>query len=174
MRAEKQNISQEYIVRLNSSPFFIVLDYRGLTVGHFSELRKRLSKAGSEVHVVKNSLFRIAVKESGVADMGGALVGQLAVVTGQQDISAAAKVIKTFQSEFDRPKLKFGYLNSQRLETPDLVALADLPSLDVLRGTIMGLIQAPATKLAATINAPGVQLARVIKAKVDKDSPDQE
>jgi large subunit ribosomal protein L10 len=173
MRAEKQNISQEYIARLNTSPFFIVVDYRGLTVGHFTELRKRLGKAGSEMHVVKNSLFRIAAKETGLEDMGGSLVGQLAVITGQRDISAAAKVIKTFQSEFDRPKLRFGYLNSQRLESSDLVTLADLPSLDVLRGTIMGLLQTPASKLAATINAPGAQLARVIKAKVEKDSPEQ-
>jgi large subunit ribosomal protein L10 len=173
MRAEKQNISQEYVARLNNSPFFIVVDYRGLTVGHFTELRKRLFKAGSEMHVVKNSLFRIAAKEAGLDDLSGALVGQLAVLTGQRDVSAAAKVIKTFQSEFDRPKLRFGYLNSQRLESADLVSLADLPSLDVLRATIMGLVQAPASKLVATINAPGSQLARVIKARVDKEATEE-
>jgi large subunit ribosomal protein L10 len=169
MRAEKQNIGREYATRLNTSPFFMVVDYRGLTVGHFSELRKRLGKTGSQIHVVKNSIFRIAAKEAGLADLGPNLTGQLAVVTGQRDVSAAAKVIKTFQSEFDKPKLKFGYLNSQRLETQDLLALADLPSLEVLRGRILGVIQAPATKLAATINTPGSQLARVIKAKAEKE-----
>src|SRR5512140_3536555 len=104
MRAEKQFIGQEYVARLNTSPFFMVVDYRGLSVGHFSELRKRLGKTGSQIHVVKNSIFRIAAKEAGLADLGGPLTGQLAVVTGQRDVSAAAKVIKTFQSEFDRPK----------------------------------------------------------------------
>jgi large subunit ribosomal protein L10 len=168
MRAEKQRIGQEYIARLNTSPYFMVVDYRGLTVGHFAELRKRLNKAGSQIHVVKNSIFRIAVKEAGLADVGTSLVGQMAVVTGQRDVSVAAKVIKTFQSEFDRPKLKFGFLNNQRLETQDLMALADLPSLDVLRSKILGLLNAPATKLAAMINTPGSQLARVIKAKADK------
>lgn len=172
MRTEKQFIGQEYVSRLNSSPFFMVVDYRGLKVGHFSELRKRLTKAGSQIHVVKNSIFRIAAKEAGLADLSGALAGQLAVVTGQKDVSAAAKVIKTFQSEFDKPKLKFGYLNSQRLETQDLMALADLPSLDVLRGRILGVIQAPATKLAAMINTPGSQLARVIKAKSEQGGAD--
>jgi large subunit ribosomal protein L10 len=103
--------------------------------------------------------------------LSGALAGQLAVVTGQKDVSAAAKVIKSFQAEFDRPKLKFGYLNSQRLETQDLMALADLPSLDVLRGKILGLIKAPATKLAAIINTPGSQLARVIKARSEQGNP---
>jgi large subunit ribosomal protein L10 len=173
MRAEKQNIGQEYVARLNTSPFFMVVDYRGLTVGHFSELRKRLGKSGSQIHVVKNSIFRIAAKEAGLTELGGALTGQLAVVTGQRDVSAAAKVIKTFQSEFDKPKLKFGYLNSQRLETQDLLALADLPSLDVLRGKILGVLQAPATKLAILINTPGSQLARVIKARADKGAPEQ-
>jgi large subunit ribosomal protein L10 len=168
MRAEKQYISQEYLTRLNTSPFFMVVDYRGLTVGHFSELRKRLGKTGSQIHVIKNSIFRLAAKEAGLADLGQTLAGQLAVVTGQRDVSAAAKVIKTFASEFDKPKLRFGYLNSQRLETQDLMALADLPSLDVLRARILGVLQAPATKLAAMINTPGLQLARVIKAKADK------
>jgi large subunit ribosomal protein L10 len=174
MRAEKQLIGQEYVTRLNGSPFFMVVDYRGLTVGHFTELRKRLTKAGSEIHVVKNSIFRRAAQEAGLSDFGATLIGQLAVVTGQKDVSAAAKVIKTFQSEFEKPKLKFGYLNSQRLETPDLLALADLPSLEVLRGKILGLIQAPATKLAMIINTPGSQLARVIKARSEKGpAPEQ-
>src|SRR5881394_4286135 len=102
MRAEKQIISSEYVARLNNSPFFIVVDYTGLKVGHMTELRKRLNKAGAEVHVVKNSIFRIAAKESGVADMNGSLTGQMAVVTGQKEISSAAKVVKTFGSEFDK------------------------------------------------------------------------
>jgi large subunit ribosomal protein L10 len=169
MRAEKQYIGQEYLTRLNNSPFFMVVDYRGLTVGHFTELRKRLVKAGSQIHVVKNSMFRLAAKEAGFSDLGGTLVGQLAVVTGQKDISATAKVIKTFHSEFDKPKLRFGYLNSQRLESPDLMALADLPSLDVLRSKLLGLVMAPATKLVVLINTPGTQLARVIKAKAEKE-----
>lgn len=146
----------------------MVVDYRGLTVSHFTELRKRLGKTGSQIHVVKNSIFRVAAKEAGVPDLGGAMAGQLAVVTGQKDISAAAKVVKNFQREFEKPQLKFGFLDSQRLDTEDLLTLADLPSLDVLRGRIIGVVQAPATKLAAMINTPGSQLARVIKAKVDK------
>ena len=84
MRAEKQNISAEYLARLNASPYFIVVDYTGLKVGPITELRKRLGKAGAEMHVVKNSIFRIAAKEAGVADLGGSLAGQMAVVTGQR------------------------------------------------------------------------------------------
>ncbi len=168
MRAEKQNITKEYLARLNASPFFIIVDYRGLKVAPLTELRKRLNKAGGELHVVKNSIFRVAVKEAGVADLGKTLTGQMAVVTGQKDISVTAKVLKTFTSEFDKPKIKFGYLQNQRLEAADVIALADLPSLDVLRGKLLGLFQAPATKLVSVLNAPGAQLARVLQARVDK------
>src|SRR5215831_7023743 len=102
MRPEKQNLTAEYLKRLNGSPFFIVVNYKGMHVGHMTELRKRLIKAGAEVHIVKNSIFRIAAKEAGIAELNGVLTGQVAVVTGKRDISAAAKVVKTFSSEFDR------------------------------------------------------------------------
>src|SRR5580692_5172672 len=115
MRAEKQILTKEYAGRLNASPFFIVVGYQGLKVGHFTELRKRLQSAGAEVHVVKNSIFRIAAKEAGVAELNGSLVGQLAVVTGKKDVSVTSKVLKTFGAEFDKLKIKFGYLNSKRL-----------------------------------------------------------
>ena len=167
MRAEKQNLTKEYLARLNASPFFIVVDYRGLKVGHLTELRKRLNKAGAEIHVVKNSIFRIAAKEAGVGDLNGTLGGQLAVVTGQHDISTAAKVVKTFGTEFDRLKVQFGYLNNQRLEQPEIMMLADLPSLEVLRGKLLGVFNAPATKLVRLLNTPASQMARVLQARAD-------
>lgn len=168
MRAEKQNLSKEYLGRLNSSPFFIVVNYKGLKVGPITDLRKRLNKAGAEIHVVKNSMFRLAAKEAGVADLNGSLAGQLAVITGQKDVSAAAKVVKNFNAEFDKLKIQFGYLNNNRLESSHLLALADLPSIEVLRSKLLGLFKAPATKLVALLNTPASQLARVLQARVDK------
>jgi len=168
MRAEKQFITSEYVTRLNSSPFFIVVDYTGLRVGPMTELRKRLHKAGAAIHVVKNTIFRVAAKEAGV-DLSAALTGQVAIVTGQKDVSAAAKVIKTFASEFEKPKLRFGFLNNQRLEAAAVNELAELPPLEVLRAKFLGLLNTPATKLAALLNTPASQLARVLKAKADKE-----
>src|SRR6185295_4805381 len=104
MRPEKQNLTKEYLVRLNGSPFFIVVDYKGLKVAQLTQLRSRLNKAGAEIHIVKNSIFRIAAKEAGVGDLNGAMTGQVAVVTGQRDISTAAKVVKKFGAEVDRLK----------------------------------------------------------------------
>ncbi len=168
MRAEKLILTKEYLTRLNASPFFIVIGYQGLKVEHMTEFRKRLLKAGSEVHVVKNSIFAIAAKEAGVSDLNGSVAGQIAVVTGQRDISAAAKVVKNFAAEFDKLKIKFGYLNNKRLVEAELIALADLPSIEVLRAKLLGVLAAPATKLVVLLNTPGSQLARVIKAKSEK------
>lgn len=168
MRPEKQNLTQEYVARLNASPFFIVLNYKGLKVGHLTELRKRLNKAGAEVHIVKNSLFQLAAKEAGVRDFNGALTGQLAVVTGRRDVSAAAKVVKTYGTEIDRLKIHFGYLDNQRLEQAQLLALADLPSIEVLRANLLGLFSAPASTLVRLLNTPASQMARLLQARQDK------
>jgi large subunit ribosomal protein L10 len=170
MRAEKKTLTKEYLTRLNASPFFIVVNYKGLKVGQLTELRKRLNKAGAQILIVKNSIFRIAAQEAGVGDLNGSLGGQIAVVTGQKDISVAAKVVKTFGAQFDRLKVKFGYLNNQRMAEADIMTLADLPSLEVLRSKFLGLLNAPATKLVVLLNTPATQLARVLQAKVDKEA----
>lgn len=168
MRAEKKLISAEYLARLNASPFFLVVDYRGLSVSQFTDLRKRLIKVGGEVHVVKNTIFRVAAKEAGLADLTGVLSGQLAAVTGKKDIAAVSKVIKSFQAEFEKPKLQFGYLGNKSLTAEQVRAIADLPPLPELQGKLLGLLQAPAQKLVALINTPGSQVARVIDAYAQK------
>src|ERR1035441_8427483 len=168
MRPEKQTLTKEYLARLNASPFFIVVNYKGMKVAHMTELRKRLTKAGAQIHVVKNSVFRLAGKEAGGGDLNGRLGGQIAVVTGQRDISAAAKVVKTFGTELDRLKVQFGYLNNQRLEQPEIMMLADLPSLEVLRAKLLGLFIAPASKLVRLLNTPAGQMACVLQARADK------
>ena len=168
MRVEKQILTKEYIGRLNGSPFFIVVGYTGLKVDQLTTLRKSLNKTSAEVHVVKNSIFQIAAKEAGVADLSGTLTGQIAVVTGQKDVSSTAKALKTFAKDNDKLKIKFGYLNNNRMESADILTLADLPSIEVLRSKILGVINAPAQKLVTLLNTPGSQLARVIKAKSEK------
>lgn len=171
MRAEKQFISKEYLERLNQSPFFIVIDYTKLKVSEFSDLRGKLRPAGAELHVVKNSIFRVTVKQAGLADLKGTMAGQLAVVTGQRDISATAKVLKTFAADTTKGKMQFGYLGSQKLNGDDLVALADLPSIEVLRAKFLGVLQAPAGNLVRLLNTPATQLAQVLKARFEKEQP---
>jgi large subunit ribosomal protein L10 len=157
MRAEKKFLTSEYVARLNASPFFIVAGYQGLKVEHMTELRKRLRLAGAEIHVVKNTVFNVAAKEAGVAELSGTLAGQLAVVTGNKDIFVAAKALKNFAAEFDKLKLQFGYLNNERLDQKTILTYADLPSLEVTRAKLLGLL-----------NTPASMLAQVIKAKSEK------
>jgi large subunit ribosomal protein L10 len=170
MRVEKQNLTREYLGRLNASPFFIVVEYKGLNVSQITELRRRLGKAGAEVHIVKNSIFRLAAKEAGLPDLNGSLAGQLAVVTGKQDISGAAKVVKTYGAELKRLKVYFGYLNNQRVEEPEIMTLADLPSLDVLRGRLLGLFKEPAGRLVRLLNTPATQLTRVLQTYAEEQA----
>ncbi len=169
MREEKKQISAEYLERLQNSPYFIVVDYNGLKVDQFAELRSRLGGVKGEVHVVKNSIFKIAAAESGIEDLGQPLRGQVAVVTGESEISGAAKIIKTFAEEFDKPDVLFGFMGSERLDGDGVKRIADLPPLEVLRGTLAGLINTPATRLATIIETPARQLAQVLKAKSEQE-----
>jgi len=169
MRPEKKQISAEYLERLQSSPYFIVVDYHGLKVDQFAELRSRLSAVGGEVHVVKNSIFKIAVAEAGIEDLGELLRGQVAVVSGEQEISGAAKALKNFAEEFEKPTILLGFMGTERLDADGVKRIADLPPLDQLRAKLVGLINAPATRLATIIETPARQLAQVLKAKSEKE-----
>ena len=168
MRAEKQFLTNEYVERLNDSPFFIVTEYTGLSVAEFEALRAKLRGSNAEIHVVKNSVFRAAATEAGIGDLNGALAGQVAVVTGAQDISSAAKDVKEFAEKADKPKIRFGYAGEDRLEEATVLRIADLPSIEVLRSQLLGVIQAPASQLARVINTPASMVARAIQARVDK------
>ncbi len=169
MRPEKTTIVEDLSARFKGSPYLIVADYTGMTVPHFAELRTRLRAAGSEVHVVKNSFVKIASRELGMPDLAASLSGQNAVVTGDVDICAAAKVLKTFAKEFKKPELKAGVLDNAPLTPDQLVALADLPSKETLQAQLLGLLLQPATQLVRTLNEPGASLARVLQAKADQE-----
>ncbi len=170
MRPEKKYIVKEYFERLNKSPYFIVIDYKGMKVAPLMELRKRLAKVDAELHIVKNSLFQVAAKETGIENLGSVLNGQLAVISGKRDISAAAKVVKTFAAEFEKPKFKFGYLNNQRIDAEALISLADLPPIEVLRAQLLGTLKAPMGKLVSLLNEPASRLVRIMQAKAQKGS----
>lgn len=167
MRPEKSTIVSDLLTKLNSSPYLIVAEYTGMTVEHFNELRKRLAEAGAACHVVKNTMLRIAMKDAGLPELNGALSGQNAMITGEQDICAAAKVLKTFAAEFSKPTLKAGVLDNALLTIEQVQALADLPSKETLQAQLLGLLQMPATQFVRVLNEPGASLARVLKAKAD-------
>lgn len=169
MNPDKQIMIDELLGRINSSPFLIVTEYAGITVQQFSELRKRLRNAGSKCHVAKNSLVKQALRKSDAPeDVDRSLKGQTAIVTGESDICAAAKVLRDFAKEFTRPKLKSGILDGKYLTPEQITGLADLPPRPVLLAQLLGVLQAPGARLVRTLNEPGASLARVLNAKAEK------
>ncbi len=169
MNPDKKIIIDELLERVNSSPFVLVVEYTGMTVPQFSELRNRLAATGAECHVAKNTYMKKALAEAGLPDTGDSLVGQTAFITGESDVAAAAKVLKTFEKEFQKPAIKLGILDGDLLDEAQVKAIAELPSREVLLATLLGVINAPATKLVRTLNEPGASLARVIQAKFNPE-----
>lgn len=169
MKAEKTELINALVQKVNESPFLFVVDYTGLTVPRWEELRKRLRGAGAEIHVFKNTFVKKAADKAGYPeDLGTVLTGQSAVVTGEKDVCAAAKVMKTFAKEFEKPKLKGGVLDGAFLTADGINSLAELPSKEVLQATLLGVLNAPASKLVRLLNEPAASLARALKAKGDK------
>jgi len=168
MRPEKNLIINEIKTRVDKTPYVLLTDYTGMQVPQFNELRNRLSGANAELRVVKNTLLRRALKDSNLPDLETYLHGQSAVVLGDADISAAAKILKNFAAEFQKPKLKVGILDKAVLDVPQIMALADLPSKGVLQAKLLGLLMAPASTLVRLINTPASQVAQVLKAYSEK------
>jgi len=175
MKPEKKNIAEELGKQLGASPFVLLTDYTGMSVSQFADLRKRLRGIGAEYHVVKNTMLRHAAKAAGLGEFNGSLGGMTAIVTGNEkaDISAAARILKQFAKDIERPKTKLGLMRQQVLTAAEVTVLADLPSLDVLRARIIGMLQTPATRIAVVLGAPASQLARVLKAHADKEGAAQ-
>lgn len=167
MHPAKATIVEEIVGRLNQSPFLFVADYSGLRVDQFSELRNRLHAVGAAFHVVKNTFLRRAVSSAGLPELGD-LRGQNAIVVGERDVAAAAKVVKTFAGEFKKPTVRAGIVDRLVVSAAQVDAIADLPSREVLLATLLGVLQAPATQLVRVLNEPAASLARVLQAKVDQ------
>lgn len=168
MHPDKATIVEDLQSKLNASPFLFVADYTGLKVDQFAELRNRLWNAGARCHVVKNTFLRRAAKGAGLPELND-LKGQTAIVVGEKDVAAAAKVLKTFAAEFKKPEVKTGVVDKLVVSKEQIAAIADLPSREVLLATLLGVLNAPASKLVRVLNEPASSLARLLKAKAEKD-----
>src|SRR5882724_3131134 len=169
MRSEKTSIVSDLSETLKSSTFVLVTDYQRLKVSDFGELRNRLAPAGAEVHVVKNNFLKRAMTDSGFPDVSDKLVGQTAVVTGEKDMAPVAKIFKMFAAECKIAALKLGFVDRTVLSTAELETLADLPPREVLQAQLLGLLLSSATRLVRLLNEPGSALARLLKAKSEKE-----
>ncbi|HEY5106376.1 MAG TPA: 50S ribosomal protein L10 [Caulobacteraceae bacterium] len=146
----------------------IVTHYLGLTVAEISDLRGRLRKEGASLKVVKNRLAQKAL--NGAGEGAGALFKGPVAIAYANDAVSAAKVATAYAKDNEKFTIVGGLMGEQVLDASAIASLARLPSLDQLRGKIVGLLQAPATKLAIVLQAPAAQIARVISAHALKDA----
>lgn len=168
-RAQKTEAVAELNCIFNEVGVVVVTRNLGLTVAQSTELRNKMRDAGATYKVSKNKLAKIALKDTDYAQLSDLLTGPVGLATSADPV-AAAKVAAEFAKTNDKLEIVGGGMGATVLDVAGVTALASLPSLDELRAKIVGLVQAPATKLAQLTNAPATKLARVFAAYADKDA----
>jgi large subunit ribosomal protein L10 len=168
-RAEKK----EAVAALNDvftkASVVVVAHYSGLTVAQMQNLRKQMRAAGATVQVAKNRLAKIALDGTDVASVGPLLKGPT-LIAYSDDPVAAPKVAVAFAKDNEKLVILGGAMGTTALNPDGVRSLATMPSLDELRAKLVGLLQAPATKIAQLTTAPAAKLARVVQAYVDRDA----
>ena len=167
-RAQKEKVVDELGQVFSEAGVIVVMHYQGLTVAEMSDLRNRMRDAGGRVRVAKNRLARIALEGKSVQGLDEYLIGQTALAYSPDPI-AAPKVVADYARKNQKLVILGGAMGATILDADGVKALAALPSLDELRATLIGLLNAPATKIARTIKEPGGQLARVMQAKASQE-----
>ena len=152
-----------------TSGVVVVAHYAGLTVADMQKLRSQMKQAGASVKVAKNRLAKIALEGTDAATISALLKGPTLLAYSTDPVSAP-KVAVDFAKANDKLVILGGAMGSTSLDATGIKALATLPSLDELRGTLSGLLQAPATKIAQLSTAPAAKLARVFGAYANKDA----
>ena len=166
-RAAKKDMVAELNGVFKATSVVVVAHYAGLTVADMQKLRMQMKQAGAQVKVAKNRLAKIALDGTDAAVVAPLLKGPT-VIAYSGDPVAAPKVASDFAKAHDKFVILGGAMGTTALNPDGVKALAALPSLDELRAKLVGLIQAPATKIAQLVNAPAAKLARVVQAYASK------
>ncbi|CAH0353180.1 MAG: 50S ribosomal protein L10 [Pseudomonadota bacterium] len=168
-----RNQKSEVVTTLNATfaeiGVVVVTRNLGMTVAQSTDLRQKMRDAGGSFKVTKNRLAKIALKDTQYEQLSDLLTGPIALATSHDPV-AAAKVAIEFAKTNDKLEIVGGAMGSMLLDANGVKALASMPSLDELRAKIIGLVQAPATKLATVIQTPASQLARVFNAYAEKEA----
>jgi large subunit ribosomal protein L10 len=169
-RAEKRELVSTLNEAWKDTGVIVVAHYAGMTVAQMTEYRKRVKEAGGSVKVAKNRLAKLALKDTDSVIISDLLKGQTCLAYSDDPI-AAARISVKYAKENDKLVILGGAMGKTVLDANAVKALADLPSLDELRAKIIGLLQAPATKIARVLKEPGAKLARVVQARSAQAAP---
>jgi large subunit ribosomal protein L10 len=167
-RAAKSELVTSLNGVFSNAGVVVVAHYAGLTVADMQRLRREMKAAGASVKVTKNRIAKIALEGTDVASISPLLKGPT-VLAYSSDPIAAPKVAVAFAKSNDKLVVLGGAMGRTALNPDGVKALASLPSLDELRAKLLGLINAPATKVAQVVNAPAAKLARVFGAYAKRD-----
>lgn len=170
-RAQKTELVAELKQTFAEVGVVVVTRNLGMTVAQSTRLRNAMRDAGATYKVSKNKLARIALDGTDYLSLGDLLTGPVGLATSVDPV-AAARVAVDFAKTNDKFEIVGGAMGATALDVAGVQALATLPSLDELRAKIVGLLVAPATKLATIAQAPAAQLARVLMAYAEKDTAD--
>ena len=167
-RSRKEDLVAELQQTLADTTLLVVTHQNGLSVEETTELRLQMREAGAGFKVTKNRLAKIALKDTQFEPLSDMFNGPTAIAVSEDPV-AAARVAVNFAKGNDKLTILGGALGDKALDVDGVNALAKLPSLDELRGKLVGLLQAPAGKIVGVLQAPGGQLARVFGAYAAKD-----
>jgi len=168
-RAEKREFVTDFNKVLKGAEVVVVAHYSGLSVAQMTALRRQMKKQGAGIKVAKNRLAKIALDGTDVAHVATLLKGPT-IIAYSGDPVAAPKVAVEFAKANEKFVILGGAMGATALNPDGVKALAALPSLDELRAKILGLLVAPATKIAQVVNAPASKLARVVQAYASKSA----
>lgn len=168
-RAEKAALVTELNTAWKDTGVMVVAHYKGMTVAEMTDFRRRIKEAGGSVKVAKNKLAQLALKDTKSAGVSDLLKGQTCFAYSDDPVSAARVSVK-YAKENEKLVILGGAMGGTVMDVNSVKALAELPSIDELRAKLIGLLQAPATKIARILKEPGGQLARVIQAKSAKEA----
>tara|TARA_E500000331_G_scaffold357968_1_gene421900 strand:- start:1394 stop:2080 length:687 start_codon:yes stop_codon:yes gene_type:complete len=166
-RAEKSELVASLHKIFEESTMIVVTHYSGLTVRELGDLRGHMREAGAAFTVTKNRLTRLALKDTKFETLSSMFTGPTGIAYSGDPV-AAARVAVNYSKNNDKLVVIGGALDDKVLDVPGVKALATLPSLDELRGKIIGTLNAPATSVAGVVQAPANQVVRVISAHVDQ------
>ena len=166
-RQEKAELIETLQTTLNASSTVVVTHQVGMTVAESSDLRAKMREAGAGFKVTKNRIAKLALKGTAYEDLESMFAGPTAIGTSADPV-AAAKALVDFAKDNDKLTIVGGSMDGKTLDKAGVEALAKMPSLDELRGRLLGLMQAPAGKLARVAQAPAGKVARVIQARADQ------
>jgi large subunit ribosomal protein L10 len=168
-RAQKAAAVAELNRSFSEAGVVVVTRNLGLTVAQSTDLRNRMRAAGASYKVSKNKLAKIALDGTDYLSLGDMLTGPVGLATSNDPV-AAAKIAVDFARTNDRLEIVGGAMGATALDVEGVKSLATMPSLDELRAKIVGLLVAPATKIATIAQAPAAQIARVLSAYAEKEA----